>query len=440
MARVGQLLLVLLLLPTATSLAATEVENIRVWSENGRTRIVLDLSRPSEHSIFTLRGPDRLVVDLKNGRLSKNVQKLPAATGSIKSIRTGLRASGQLRVVLDLREAVRSRSFAAGPNGQYGDRLVIDLIREGNLQTVKRASQAYVAGRDIVIAIDPGHGGHDPGAIGQRKTREKDVALAVSRLLAMRIDREPGLKSVLVRNGDYFVDHRGRMEIARKNKADLFLSIHADAVEDRRAKGASVYALSLKGASDEAARRLAQRENASSQIGDVSLAGKDEVLASVLLDLSQNAALGASLEVGDSVMAHLASVGSVHRRKVQQAGFLVLKSPDVPSILVELAYISNPDEERKLNDRTHQAKLADAILAGVRNYFYTNPPADSRIAMEVGRNPVRQVRHVIERGDTLSEIAERYNVSLAAIRAANKISGNRIRVGQTLQIPIYAGS
>ncbi len=439
MARVRQLITVLLLLPL-TALAATEVQNVRVWSENGRTRVVLDLSQPSEHNIFTLRGPDRLVVDLKNGRLSKNLQKLPGATGSINSIRTGLRASGQLRVVLDLREAVRSRSFAAGPNGQYGDRLVIDLFREGNLQTVKRASENYVVGRDIVIAVDPGHGGHDPGAIGMRKTREKDVALAVSRMLAMRIDREPGMKSVLVRTGDYYVDHRGRMEKARKNNADLFVSIHADAVEDRRAKGASVYALSLKGASDEAARRLAQRENESSRVGGVQLAGKEKELAELLLDLSQNAAIGASLEVGDSVMAQLASIGEVHRRKVQQAGFLVLKSPDVPSILVELAYISNPAEEKRLIDRSHQAKLADAILAGVRNYFYTNPPADSRIAMEVGRNPARQLRHVIERGDTLSEIAERYNVSLSAIRAANKISGNKIRVGQTLQIPIYAGS
>ena len=439
MARVRQLITVLLLLPV-TAAAATEVENIRVWSENGRTRVVLDLSRPSDHSIFTLRGPDRLVVDLKNGRLSKNLRKLPTATGSIQSIRTGLRASGQLRVVLDLREAVRSRSFTAGPNGQYGDRLVIDLMREGNLKTVKRASENYEVGRDIVIAVDPGHGGHDPGAIGPRKTREKDVALAVSRLLAMRIDREPGMKSVLVRTGDYYVDHRGRMEKARKNNADLFVSIHADAVEDKRARGASVYALSLKGASDEAARRLAQRENKSSRVGGVALAGKEKELVELLLDLSQNAAIGASLEVGDAVMAQLASIGAVHRRKVQQAGFLVLKSPDVPSILVELAYISNPSEEKKLIDRSHQAKLADAILAGVRNYFYTNPPADSRIAMEVGRNPTRQVRHVIERGDTLSEIAERYNVSLSAIRAANKISGNKIRVGQTLQIPIYAGT
>lgn len=440
MRRIRPALALLLLLPAGTLLAGTEIENIRVWSENDRTRVVLDLSRPSSHNIFTLRGPDRLVVDLKDGRLSDQLRQLPSATGPIKSIRTGLRATGQLRVVLDLKESVRSRSFTAGPNDRYGDRLVIDLYRQVGLRTVKRASEAYNVGRDIVIAVDPGHGGHDPGAVGKRKTREKDVALSVSRMLAVRIDQEPGMRSVLVRSGDYFVDHRGRMEIARKNKADLFVSIHADAVDDPRAKGASVYVLSLKGASDEAARRLAQRENASSRVGGVSLADKDPVLASVLLDLSQNAALGASLEVGDDVMAQLAQVGNVHRRKVQQAGFLVLKSPDVPSILVELAYISNPAEEKRLNDRAHQARMADAILAGVRDYFFDNPPADSRIAMELRRQPVRAVKHVIERGDTLSEIAERYNVSLSAIRSANKISGNQIRVGQTLQIPIYAGS
>jgi N-acetylmuramoyl-L-alanine amidase len=301
------------------------------------------------------------------------------------------------------------------------------------VQAVKRASEAYKPGRDIVIAIDPGHGGHDPGAVGKGRTREKDVALQISRTLAARINAEAGMKAVLVRDGDYYVDHRKRTAIARLNKADLFISMHADAVDDRRANGASVYALSLKGASDEAARQLAERENASVRVGGVSLEDKDEVLASVLLDLSQNAALSASLDVGSKVIRELARLGKVHRRTVQQAGFLVLKSPDMPSILVEMAYISNPTEERKLRDRNHQSRLADAILTN-------NPPPDTRIAMEMRRTPVKQVRHVIARGDTLSEIAERYNVSPAAIRAANKLATDKIRVGQTLSIPIYAGS
>lgn len=430
---------VLILLCTAAQ-AATTVENVRIWSENGKTRVVLDLSRPAAHNIFTLRGPDRLVVDLKSSRLAESLKTMPRGAGSVRSIRSAVRANGQLRVVLDLNEAVRSRSFTAGPNSKYGDRLVIDLQPSSSLHAVKTASESYQPGRDVVVAIDPGHGGHDPGAIGRGQTREKDVALQISRTLAARINAEPGMKAVLVRDGDYYVDHRKRMEIARRSKADLFISVHADAVDDRRAGGASVYALSLKGASDEAARQLAVRENASVSIGGVTLEDKDEVLASVLLDLSQSAALSASLDVGSKVIGELARLGKVHRRTVQQAGFLVLKSPDMPSILVETAFISNPSEEKKLRDTRHQGQLADAILAGVRNYFYTNPPPDTRIAMEIRRVPAKQVRHVIARGDTLSEIAARYNVSPAAIRAANKLSSDRIRVGQTLSIPLYAGT
>jgi N-acetylmuramoyl-L-alanine amidase len=434
------LITVVVLFLGTTANAGTTVENIRVWAEDGRTRVVLDLSQATSHKIFTLRGPDRLVIDLENGRLSQSLTSLPQGTGSISAIRSGVRANGQLRIVIDLRETVRSRSFTAGPNSKYGDRLVVDLQRFENLTTVKRASEKYVRGRDVVIAVDAGHGGHDPGAVGRGKTREKDVALAISRELAKRINAEPGMKAILVRNSDRYVDHRARMEVARRNKADLFVSIHADAVNDRRANGASVYVLSLKGASDEAAKRLAQRENAASQIGGVSLADKGEVLASVLLDLSQNAALGASLDVGDDVIRELSRIGKVHRRSVQQAGFLVLKSPDVPSILVETAYISNPSEEKKLRSASHQRKLANAILVGIRGYFYDNPPPDTYIALSQKKYEATRVSHVIARGDTLSEIAERYHVSMSALRTANKLSSDNVRVGQKLQIPSYGGT
>jgi N-acetylmuramoyl-L-alanine amidase len=434
------ILIPLLLLLTAAAQSATTVEDIRIWAENGKTRVVLDLSRPANHSIFTLRGPDRLVVDLKDGRLAESLLKLPAGVGSVTAIRTGVRSNGQLRVVLDLNEDVRSRSFAAGPNPQYGDRLVIDLERSGSLQTVRRASESYTPGRDIVIAVDAGHGGYDPGAIGRGKTREKDIALAVSRELAARINSEHGMKAVLIRSGDYYVDHRKRMDIAHKAGADLFISIHADAVADRRANGATVYALSLKGASDEESRLLAERENKSVQVGGVSLDDKDEVLASVLLDLSQNAALSASLDVGSKVIGELSRIVKVRRRSVQQAGLIVLKSPDMPSILVETAYISNPSEEKLLRDKRHQAKLANAILGGVRNYFYTNPPPDTQIAMDSRRSPNGQVRHKIARGDTISELAERYNVSPGAIRAANQLNNDNIRIGQILSIPVFSGS
>lgn len=429
---------VLLFVCAATAQAGTTVENIRIWSENGKTRVVLDLSETAEHNIFTLRGPDRLVIDLKDSRLAQGLLNMPQGTGSVRSIRSAVRANGQLRVVLDLNEPIRSRSFTAGPNKQYGDRLVVDLQRTGSLQTVKRASESYRPGRDIIVAVDPGHGGHDPGAIGKARTKEKDVALAIARALAARINAEPGMQAILTRDSDVFVDHRKRMDIARRARADLFISIHADAVDDSRPAGTTVYALSLKGASDEAARELAKRENKS--VGGVSLDDKDDVLASVLLDLSQNAALSASLEVGGDVIAELARIGKVHRRSVQTAGLIVLKAPDMPSILIETGFISNPGEEQRLKSKSHQRRVADAVLAGIRSYFYENAPPDTRIAMDARREPVRQVKHIIARGDTLSEIAQRYKVSTADIRRANKLSNNRIRVGQTLSIPIFVGS
>ena len=440
MSFIGRLTLIALVLLASSGVqAATTVENVRLWFEDGRTRVVLDLSHPVQHSIFTLREPDRLVIDLKDVRLADSLKNLPSG-GAIRSIRTGSRTNGQLRVVLDLKQKAQSRSFTAGPNKKYGERLVIDLQLQGNTHAVKRASDENEQERDIVVAVDAGHGGRDPGAVGRGKTREKDVALIVSKNLASRINAEPGMKAVLIRDRDVYVDHRERMEIARRSNADLFVSIHADAVDDRRARGASVYVLSLKGASDEAAKRLAERENASSLVGGVSLADKDPVLASVLLDLSQNAALSASLDVGSEVIDQLARIGKVHRRAVQQAGFLVLKSPDVPSILVETAYISNPDEERLLRSRTHQDKLAKAILVGIRNYFYENPPPNTLIAMGQKRSPTQQVSYVITRGDTLSEIAERYNVSMSSIRMANRLSSDTVRIGQTLKIPAYAGT
>ncbi len=432
---------VVVLLSGTLASAGTTVENIRVWTESGRTRVVLDLSRPADHKIFTLRSPDRLVIDLDAGRLSKSLTELPGATGSIAAIRSGIRANGQLRIVIDLRETVRSRSFTAGPNSKYGDRLVVDLQRFDNLTTIKRASEKFARGRDIVIAVDAGHGGHDPGAVGRGKTREKDVALAISRLLAQRINAEPGMKAVLVRNSDRYVDHRARMDVARRSKAGLFVSIHTDAADNRRASGATVYVLSLKGASDEAAQRVAKRENAGSRVGDVSLAGKGEVLASVLVDLSQNAALGASLDVGADVIGELARIGKVHRRSVQQAGLIVLKSPDVPSILVETAYISNPAEEKKLRSASYQNKLANSIHNGIRKYFHENPPANTQIALNQAKyNGTARVSHVIARGDTLSEIAERYHVSMSAIRSANHLASDAVRIGQKLKIPASSGT
>lgn len=427
----------LMLLYTAANAGST-VQDVRIWSENGKTRVVLDMSKSVEHNIFTLRGPDRLVIDLKDSRLSSSLKQLPRGAGTVRSIRSAIRADGQLRVVLDLNKGVRSRSFTAGPNARYGDRLVIDLQLAGNLETVKRASESYRPGRDIVVAIDAGHGGHDPGAVG-RRSKEKNIALAISTELARRVNEEPGMRAVLIRNRDVFVEHRDRMAIARKNKADLFVSVHADAFANSRATGASVFALNLKGANDEAARQMARRDTAPVSVGGVSLHDKDEVLASVLFDLSQNAALSASLDVGAKVSRQISRVTKMHRRSVKQKELIVLKSADMPSILVETGFITNPSEEKKLRDRRHQGLLASAILAGLRDYFHTNPPPDTQIAMDLRRVPTRQVRHVIASGDTLSQIAERYNVSAASIRRANRLSNDQIRIGQTLNIPIFTG-
>ncbi len=431
-------LLSLLLLFTTAVNAGSTVENVRIWSENEKTRVVLDLSQSVKHSIFTLRAPDRLVIDLKDSRLAQSLTQLPSGAGNVRSIRSAIRADGQLRVVLDLDQGVRSRSFTAGPNAKFGDRLVIDLQRSGNLQPVKRASEGYRPGRDIVIAIDAGHGGHDPGALG-RRSQEKNIALAISKELAQRINAEPGMTAVLIRNKDVFVEHRDRMAIASKAKADLFISVHADAFKDRRASGASVFALNLVGASKEAARTMQRRERSDVSVGGVSLHDKDDVLASVLFDLSQNAALSASLDVGAKVSGQMGRVTKMHRKAVKQKELVVLKSADMPSILVETGFISNSSEEKKLRDRGHQGRLANSILAGVRDYYYTNPPPDTQIAMNLKRSPAKQVRHVISRGDTISQIAERYNVSPSDIRRANKLSTDKIRVGQTLNIPIFSG-
>jgi N-acetylmuramoyl-L-alanine amidase len=438
MTRTRLTLIPLVLLLCTAAKAGSTVENVRIWSENDKTRVVLDLSRPVDHNIFTLRGPDRLVIDLKDSRLAKSLTQLPKGAGAIRSIRSAIRSNGQLRVVLDLNQGVRSRSFKAGPNSQYGDRLVIDLTRAGNLEPVKRASEAYRPGRDIIVAIDAGHGGYDPGAIG-RRSKEKDLVLAISRELERRVNAEPGMSAVMIRDRDVYIDHRDRIAKARQHKADLFISIHADAFDDARANGASVFALNLKGANDEAALQLDRRDSAPVSVGGVSLHDKDEVLASVLFDLSQNAALSASLDVGSKVSREMSKVAKMHSKQVKQKSLLVLKAADMPSILVETGFISNSSEENKLRDKGHQRRLASAVLAGVRSYFYANPPSDTQIAMDLRRTPASRVRHVIARGDTISEIAERYNVSPAAIRRANKLSTNKIRVGQTLSIPVFTG-
>jgi N-acetylmuramoyl-L-alanine amidase len=359
---------------------AVDVRAVRLWSGPDSTRVVLDLSGRAQHSLQVLKNPDRVVLDVAQARLAGAARPSLAGSGVVKQVRMARRPSGELRIVLDLSRPIQAKSFLAVPNNHYGYRLVIDLGLNQAVDTPVKVEHAPPDARDLIIAVDAGHGGDDPGAIGKNGTREKDVVLAIARELALKINAEPGMKAVLTRNGDYFVPLRDRMRRARAQSADLFVSIHADSIRDRRVDGSSVYILSQRGATDEASRWLAERENASDLIGGVSLDDKDDVLASVLLDLSQSASLSASQTAAERVLRQLNRVGEVRKPQVQQARFMVLKSPDIPSMLVETAYISNPQEEQRLRGAAHQAKLAAAIHQGVHDYFYANPPAGTRVA------------------------------------------------------------
>jgi N-acetylmuramoyl-L-alanine amidase len=392
-----------LCLVTGTALAApARVTDVRLWSGPEGTRLVLDLSAPVRHEVFTLENPDRIVVDLDNADLDLR-KGLPAGQGPVKSVRSGPQPGHGLRLVLDLAGRQVAKSFAVGPDGSAGHRLVIELpapatapppaaAPTGNqvLDAAATATSGAAApaktlassaqGRDLVIAVDAGHGGQDPGAIGRGGTREKDVTLAIARRLAAAIDAEVGMRAVLVRDGDYFITLGGRTRKARQLGADMFVSVHADSVLDRTVSGSSVYVLSLRGASDEAARWLAESENAADLKGGVSLDDKSDVLASVLLDVTQKESVSDSVDAADSVLKALRGVVTVHRPRVQHAGFVVLKSPDIPSMLVETAFISNASDERRLRDAGQQQRIAEALRLGVKNYYYENPPPGTKLA------------------------------------------------------------
>jgi N-acetylmuramoyl-L-alanine amidase len=383
----GLLLANLLLQPAR----AVDIRDVRVWAGPENTRVVVDLSGSAQHSLLVLHNPERVVLDVPGARLGKAAHKVPSGAGAVRKVRMSRSSSGNLRLVLDLARPIQAKSFLSTPNAHYGYRLVIDLGGATREDKPIKVKHAPADARDLIIAIDAGHGGEDPGAIGKYGTREKDVVLAIARELAAKINAESGMKAVLTRSGDYFVPLRDRMRRARAQQADLFVSIHADSIRDRSIDGSSVYILSQRGATDEASRWLAERENASDLIGGVSLDDKDDVLASVLLDLSQSASLNASQVAAERVLHQLTQAGEVRKHEVQQARFVVLKSPDIPSMLVETAYISNPQEEQRLRTRTHQTRLAAAIHQGVHDYFYSNPPMGTRIAQLAAANSTRPV-------------------------------------------------
>lgn len=413
---------------------ATEVRSVRVKAGAEHTRATIDLSAAAEYRLFTLANPDRLVVDILGGHLRANIDG--PGDGLVRSVRSGRPESDRLRVVFDLARPVKPKSFLLDSTGRKRHRLVVDMLpvaqadRPAVATSAEAPAPAAESQREVIVAIDAGHGGQDPGAIGAAGTHEKAITLKVARLLAERIDAEPGMRAVLIRDDDSFVPLTGRFQKAREHKADLFVSIHADAAHNRNARGSSVYMLSTRGATNEAARFLAERENQADLVGGVSLADKDRMLAAVLLDLSQGATLEASALAAEHVLASLTRMGKAHKRQVERANFVVLRSPDVPSLLVETGFISNPEEERKLNDPRHRARLAEAVMLGIRDYFHATPPPGTWIAANA-----KTRAHVVVRGETLSEIASRHGVSVRKIRQANALDSDLLRVGLVLKIP-----
>ena len=444
-----RLFLGLLLYTCSVGAWAAGIESIRLSQSDQKTRVVFDLSDRTDFTTFLLKNPDRLVIDLKNTKQSY-VPVIPSLIGTpIQNIRYAQQPQNILRVVLDLTQSLSYTSQLLPPSTQQAYRLVIDLTNNNstlskpilsNKKVITTLSNKKIAKpptiqarkinkpvprRDIVIAIDAGHGGKDPGAIGKLGTKEKDIVLAIARKLAKLVNSEPGMRAYLTRKKDVFISLRQRIKRARIQKADMFISIHADAFDKPSARGASVFVLSERGASSEAAQMLADKENAADLVGGISLEDKDDLLASVLLDLSQTASLEASLEVAQTVLSGLKRVGNTHKKQVESASFVVLKSPDIPSILVETAFISNPAEERKLRTREHQDKLAIAMMSGIRNYFLRNPPMGTQVSQQ----------HTVSQGDTLATIAKLYQVNLAALKSNNGLANNRLSIGDILIIP-----
>ena len=389
---------------------------VRVWPAADYTRVAIEHDAPLKFTHFTVKNPERLVVDIEgvefNSVLEGLASKIVPDDPNIKLLRAGRYKPGVVRLVMELKNEVRPQVFVLPPVGEYGHRLVLDVYPldlpdpmlslldkiglepvppdnrpEGKRETAPETGvEAKRQGKPVVdrlvtITLDPGHGGEDPGAVGRGGSYEKNVTLAVAKRLKAKIDAEPNMRAVLTRDSDFFVPLQVRVQKARRIQSDLFVSIHADAFIKPDAHGSSVFVLSESGASSSAARYLAQKENAADLIGGVNIDVKDPMLARTLLDLSQTATISDSLKLGKSVLDELGGINRLHKGSVEQAGFAVLKAPDIPSILIETAFISNPEEEKRLNDDAYQDKMAEAILSGMKKYFARNPPlAKSRLA------------------------------------------------------------
>lgn len=465
MMRTSRLLLsVFLSIPVLCAATPVSVHNLRLWQAPDSTRLVFDLSGPLEHRLSRYSNPERIVIEMDNARLQDGLAPLDVSQSYIATVRAAEPADGKLRITLELKRPVREQSFVLKPYGQYGHRLVIDL----NDEVVAKAlpdpepraappAREFMAPRDLVVAIDAGHGGEDPGAIGRRyRTREKDVVLAIARELYKLVAAEPGMKPVMIRDGDYFIPLKKRTNKASRHGADVFISIHADAVRGRQARGSSVYALSDRGASSALAKSLADDENSSDWTGGVSRDDLDNDVRGLLGDLTKDATIGDSMVLGGDMLGSMRSVGPLHSARVGQAGFMVLKSP-IPSVLIETAFISNPEEERKLRDRAFQRRMAKSIFYGLKQaaprllarrgvgneVLRATAPASSAPApstQAVQAAPLNQAHeHVVKRGETLSAIARLYDIHVDALRFLNDIHDNNLPIGLKLRIPARSG-
>ena len=423
MGRAGWILVVLCFLGSS-SVWAVDVHDARLWRAPDHTRIVFDLTGPAEHSLLVLSNPRRIVLDIQDTNLRTNLADLKLANTPVSLVRSGVREGDDLRIVMEVSAQVDPRSFALQANEQAGYRLVLDLYDYQALQSVPAVKKSVQesAKRNIIIAIDAGHGGEDPGATGPNRLREKDVVLAIAKELKALFKADVGFQPIMVRSGDYYVSLKGRRDLARKHQADLFVSIHADAFKRKQAHGASVYALSNGGATSTAALHLAQRENAADLVGGVSLSDKDDMLAGVLADLSMTSTLDTSLQLGNQVLRNVDDIAHLHKKQVEQAGFAVLKSPDVPSILVETGFISNPKESSLLATSRYQKKMASAIHRGIKGWFFAHPPSGTLLAWQKQQGGQQ---YIIARGDTLSGIADRFSVSLADLKSYNGIASSK---------------
>jgi len=410
----------------AKAAAVTKVKDIRLSSHQGYVRLVFDLDKSVDHSIFALNKPERIVLDLKNTKMTHGMVDRVNANSLIRRIRSGVRHGDDLRVVFDLQQEVKPRSFLLGPSGKSGHRLVLDLHNNKAESAVSKKHQL----RDVIVAIDAGHGGKDPGAMGKRGTKEKTVTLQMARRLEKKINRQQGMKAVLVRKNDRFLRLRERIHKARGYNADMMISLHADSFPDPRARGSSIYALSIDGATSETAKLLAEKENAADLLfGDVNLAVEDEMVKEVLFDLSLTGTIQSSLDIGDEILSQIKHVNRVHKKQVQQAGFAVLKAPNIPSVLLETAFISNPREERNLKSSAHQEKVANAISKGVTNYFARKAPPGTWLSASAADYKVKS-------GDTLDSIAKKYQTSIENLRARNAMHTSSLNAGQVLKIPV----